>query len=89
MTDPGLYMETVDKARESGYGLDDEEYIQGVRAAAAVIDSPGQPAAAVWVVGFTPSMGADKMTGIAEETRRAAEEISRRIASQSFNGHKS
>jgi IclR family KDG regulon transcriptional repressor len=85
--DPQLYLQMVDKARESGYGLDDEEYIQGVRAAAAVIDGPGQPMAAVWVVGFTPSMGADKMTVIAEETRRAAEEISRRIASQSFNGH--
>lgn len=87
-TDPMFYMEMVDKARESGYGLDDEEYIQGVRAAAAVIGSPGLPMAAVWVVGFTPSMGADKMTGIAEETRRAAEEISRRIALQSFNGQK-
>ena len=58
-----------------------------LRAAAAVINSPGQAMAAVWVVGFTPSMGADRMTGIAEETRRAAEEISRRIALQSFNGH--
>ena len=89
LADPQLYMEMVDKARESGYGLDDEEYIQGVRAAAAVIRGPGQPVAAVWVVGFTPSMGAEKMAGIAEETRRAAEEISRRIALQSFNGHKS
>jgi IclR family KDG regulon transcriptional repressor len=87
LTDQQLYMDAVDKARESGYGLDDEEYMQGVRAAAAVINSPGQAMAAVWVVGFTPSMGADRMTGIAEETRRAAEEISKRIALQSFNGH--
>jgi IclR family KDG regulon transcriptional repressor len=82
------YLETIDEARTLGYGLDDEEYIQGVRAAAAVIYSPGQPMSAVWVVGFTPSMGAETMVGIAEETRKAAEEISRRIALQSFNGQK-
>jgi len=88
MNDPQRYMEMVDKARESGYGLDDEEYIQGVRAAAAVIRSSGQPMAAVWVVGFTPSLGAEKMTRIAEETKRAAEEISKRIDLQSFNRQK-
>jgi IclR family KDG regulon transcriptional repressor len=88
ITDPERYMETVDRARESGYGLDDEEYIRGVRAAAAVIRSPGQPMSAVWVVGFTPSMGAETMPSIAAETARAAQEISRKIALQSFNGQK-
>jgi IclR family KDG regulon transcriptional repressor len=88
ITEPKRYLETIDEARTLGYGLDDEEYIQGVRAAAAVIHSPGQPMSAVWVVGFTPSMGAETMAGIAEETRKAAEEISRRIALQSFNGQK-
>jgi IclR family KDG regulon transcriptional repressor len=88
ITDADRYMETVDAARESGYGLDDEEYIQGVRAAAAVIRSPGQPVSAVWVVGFTQTMPAEKMKRIAAETRLAAEEISARIASQSFDGRK-
>jgi IclR family KDG regulon transcriptional repressor len=86
ITDSQRYMQMVDRAGELGYGLDDEEYIQGVRAAAAIIQSPGQPTSAVWVVGFTPSMGTERMTSIAEETKRAAEEISGRIARQSFNG---
>ncbi len=88
ITDPNRYMNRVEEARESGYGLDDEEYIQGVRAAAAVIKRSGQPMSAVWTVGFTPSMGADRMTYIALETRRAAEDITRKIASKSYDGHK-
>jgi DNA-binding IclR family transcriptional regulator len=81
-------MKMVNEARKSGYGLDDEEYIQGVRAAAAVIRRPGQPLSAVWIVGFTPSMGEDRMTEIAMETKRAAERITGKIASQSFDGQK-
>lgn len=88
ITDPDRYMEEVDRALESGYGLDDEEYIQGVRAVAAVIRRPGKPMAAVWVVGFTPSMDSGKMKGIAMETGRAAEEISNKIASQTSDGQK-
>lgn len=88
ITDSKRYLKMVDEARESGYGLDDEEYIQGVRAVAAVIRGPGRPMSAVWIVGFTPSMGEDRMTDIALETKRAAEEISRKIALQSFDGQK-
>ena len=87
-TDPNRYMRMVEETRENGYGLDDEEYIQGVRAVASVIRRSGQPMSAVWIVGFTPSMGADRMTDIARETKRAAEEIGRTIASQSFDGQK-
>jgi len=88
IVNPNHYIEKIKEARESGYGLDDEEYIQGVRAAAAVIQRPGQPMSAVWTVGFTPSMGEKKITDIAIETRRAAEEISRKIALQSLDGQK-
>jgi DNA-binding IclR family transcriptional regulator len=86
ITDPDLYMMKVAEARVSGYGLDDEEYIQGVRAVAAVIQNSGPQVSAVWVVGFTPSMGDDRLPAIAMETRRAAEEISRRIDLRPHNG---
>jgi IclR family KDG regulon transcriptional repressor len=86
--DPNRYMEKVHEARERGYGLDDEEYIQGVRAVAAVIHRPGQSMAAVWIVGFTPSMDSEKMMEIAMETKRTAEEISRKVALQSFDRQK-
>jgi DNA-binding IclR family transcriptional regulator len=59
--------------------LDDEEYIQGVRAVAAPIHTPGRQISAIWVVGFTQSMKVEKMTAIAIETKRAAEAISRKI----------
>jgi IclR family KDG regulon transcriptional repressor len=80
------YMQEVAKARSVGYGLDDEEYIQGVRAVASVIQSPIQQMSAVWVVGFTPSMSAERMPAIAIETKRAAEAIARKIALRPFHG---
>ena len=86
ITDSGLYMKKVGEAHASGYGLDDEEYIQGVRAVASVIHNPGQQMSAVWVVGFTPSMSAEKLPVIAMETRRAAEAISRKISLLSSSG---
>ena len=86
ITDPNLYMKMVGEARASGYGLDDEEYIQGVRAVAAVIQNSGPQTSAVWVVGFTPSMSADKLPTVAMETKRAAEAISQRIDLRPHNG---
>lgn len=79
ITEPSLYMEEIRKARKRGYALDDEEYIQGVRAVAAVIRAHGQPMSAIWVVGFTQSMNDEKMTAIAVKTKAAAEAISRKF----------
>lgn len=82
ITDPDRYMEEVRKARDCGYALDDEEYLQGVRAVAASIHAPGQPMSAIWVVGFTQTMKAEKSELIALETKRAAETISRKFNPQ-------
>ena len=73
--DPKRYMEEIRKARTCGYALDDEEYLQGVRAVAASIHAQGQPISAIWVVGFTQTMKVEKMTMIAAETKLAAETI--------------
>ena len=86
ITDPALYMKEIGEARASGFGLDNEEYIQGVRAVAAIIQNSGLQTSAVWVVGFTPSMNADKLPTIALETKRAAESISLKINLRSNNG---
>lgn len=85
VTDSDRYMKEVEEARTTGYGLDDEEYIQGVRAVAAVIQSSTRQMSAVWVVGFSPSMSADRMPVIAMETKRAAEAISKKIARRPIN----
>ncbi len=77
ITDPNRYLEEIRKARESGYALDDEEYMQGIRAVAAPIHAPGRQLSAIWVVGLSQSMKAEDMTTIAVETKNAAEAISR------------
>jgi len=79
ITDPNKYMEEIRRAREAGYALDDGEYLQGVRAVAAPIDAPGRQMSAIWVVGFTQSMKADRMTAIAMETKVAAEAILQKL----------
>jgi IclR family KDG regulon transcriptional repressor len=86
ITDMNLYMQKLGEARAAGYGLDDEEYIQGVRAVAALIHNPGRQTSAVWVVGFTPSMSAEKLPAIAMETKGAAEAISKKIHFRAFSG---
>jgi len=75
ITDPEQYLEELEKVRTDGYATDDEEYISGVRAVASPIMGSGRQMSAIWVVGFTPSMSAGKMTVIAKETKLAAEAI--------------
>lgn len=79
ITNPGRYIEEIRKARIAGYALDNEEYLQGVRAVAAPIHVPGRQASAIWVVGFSQSLTFEKMTSIAVATKDAAESISRRF----------
>lgn len=79
ITDPDRYLEEVREARENGYALDNEEYIQGVRAVAAPIQTPERQESAIWVVGFTQSIGDGTMKSIALETKRAAGTISGKV----------
>jgi IclR family KDG regulon transcriptional repressor len=77
ITDPQRYLEQVEQARRDGYALDDEEYIQGVRAVAAPIANGVSRISAIWVVGFTASMSDENMRRIATETKRTAAAIGR------------
>ncbi len=86
ITDPDRYLREILEARKSGYALDDEEYIQGVRAVAAPIHVAGWPMSAIWVVGFTQSMSDGKMADIAKRTKHAAEAITRKIDSRAVEG---
>ena len=79
VTSCGRYMEEVRRARALGYALDDAEYLQGVRAAAAPIHAQGRPISAIWVVGFSQSMEAAELTAIAVATRHAAATISQKL----------
>ncbi len=83
MIDPARYTDELHKVRRRGYALDDEEYLSGVRAVAAAIDLGGGRQAAVWVVGFTTSIGDEKMSSLATETKNAADRIGSLV---NFNG---
>jgi DNA-binding IclR family transcriptional regulator len=76
------YLQEIRKVRRDGVAFDDEEYISGVRAAAALIKTGGQPVSAIWVVGFKPSMSDEKMQQLAAHMKSAVEGIGRRIDSQ-------
>jgi DNA-binding IclR family transcriptional regulator len=86
ITDPLRYHRELQNTRQIGHAVDDEEYISGVRAVAAPIRSDGKLLAAIWVVGFTPSLGDEKLPVVAQETRAAAEQISAEIAAKGAPG---
>lgn len=79
IVEPERYLDELETVRANGYALDDEEYIMGVRAAAAPITGLGQLKSAIWVVGFKAGLDEKRMKTVAVETKRASEEISRRI----------
>jgi len=81
------FLEEVAQARHNGYATDDEEYIPGVRAVAAPVKNIEPLMAAIWVVGFKPSMNGGKIDGLVADTRQTAEAISSRIEAMKRNGH--
>jgi IclR family KDG regulon transcriptional repressor len=85
IVDPELYYQELRRVRKMGYAVDDEEYILGVRAVASPIVGLGQLMSAIWVVGFKASLDEEMMKAIITMTRKAAEDISRRIQEQPEN----
>jgi len=79
VTDPEAYLRQVRMTRERGFGDDDEEYIAGVRAAAAPVQGKRGVLYAVWAVGFKSLLTDERMVGLTTAIREAAREISRRI----------
>jgi len=80
ITDPRQYVKELEKVRGAGFSTDDEEYISGVRAVAAPIKQYGAYIPAIWVVGFKASMSKKKMPAIIEQTRVAADRISKNLS---------
>lgn len=86
-TNKNLFLNEIEEARRTGYAVDLEEFIKGIRAVAALIRSRGEPVAAVWVAGFTSSMNDRKMTKIARHLLLAVHLISARAESQTGPNH--
>jgi DNA-binding IclR family transcriptional regulator len=79
------YRATLPQVRKQGYALDDEEYLAGVRAAAAPInDMQGRVVAALCVVGFSTRLPHEKLARMAKQTRDAAEQISRQLGAVEY-----
>src|ERR687895_536343 len=52
-TDPAAYRALLDRVQRQGYAVDDEEYLDGVRAASAPIRNRQGTLAVLTVVGFS------------------------------------
>ncbi len=75
VTDHRQFLREIEKVKEQGYAMDDEEYIAGVRAVAAPLFFASPGPAALWVVGFTSSMDNQKMKTVIREIRQTIQEI--------------
>ncbi len=78
--DPDIYLKELETVRKTGIAFDDEEYIPGVIAVAAPIQSTGAYAPAIWVVGFTAGMNQEQIPAIMAQTRAAALEINKKLS---------
>jgi len=74
--DQKKFFKEIEETKKRGYAIDDEEYMLGVKAIAAPIQTSSSPLAAIWVVGFTSSLNHSKMERVILEIQKAAQEIS-------------
>jgi DNA-binding IclR family transcriptional regulator len=75
VTDQRQFLREIEKAKKQGYAVDDEEYMTGVRAVAAPLLSASSPPAALWVVGFTSTLGDQKVKTVIREIQETIQEI--------------
>jgi DNA-binding IclR family transcriptional regulator len=77
ITDPEVYAAAVEEASVRGAALDVDEYVDGMRAAAApIIGASRQTAAVIWVAGFARDIDDAALAAIADEVAKEAREIS-------------
>jgi IclR family KDG regulon transcriptional repressor len=79
IVDPKKFFKEVEETKKKGYAVDNEEYLPGVRAVAASLQTASLSPAAIWVVGFTSSFTDQKMEEVILEIRKTVEEISRSL----------
>ena len=79
VTDEKRFLKEVEGAKKQGYAIDEEEYIVGVRAVAAPIQTTSLPPAALWVVGFTSGLNDQKIEMAIAESRKTSQEISQSL----------
>jgi DNA-binding IclR family transcriptional regulator len=80
ITDIDEFLKEIDKMRETGYSLDLEEYLKGIRAVATLIYSNNVPVGAISVIGFSTSMYNEKLPSIIQHLKNTAQQISERLS---------
>lgn len=80
ITDPAAFMLEIEKTRNTGYAVDMEEYLKGMRAVGSIIYSAHFPVAVVWVVGFSSSMNDEKLPTIINHVKNTAQQISGQLS---------
>lgn len=73
--DENAYLDELNKVRQSGYGLDDEEYLIGVRAVAINIGNCRGLPLVIWMAGFTATISDEKIAVIVKEMQKAVEKL--------------
>jgi IclR family KDG regulon transcriptional repressor len=77
VTDMKRFFKEVEETRKRGYAIDHGEYIPGVTAVVAPVQTTSLPPAAIWVVMFTSSFQDQKTEKVVLEIQKAAQEVSR------------
>ncbi len=77
--DPKKFLREVEETKKRGYAIDDEEYMLGVRAIAAPVQTASPPLAAIWVVGFTSSLDDQKVRTVIREIQKTTQEINQSL----------
>jgi IclR family KDG regulon transcriptional repressor len=80
LVDQKKFLKEVEETKKKGYAIDDEEYMLGVRAIAAPIQTGSAPLAAIWVVGFTSSLNDPKMEKVILEIKNTVQEITQSMS---------
>lgn len=81
IVDVPAYRRALDDAVARGAAVDSDEYVDGMRAAAApVVGAAKQLVAVVWVAGFSRNIDRQRLLAMASDVAREASEISRKLA---------
>ena len=75
ITDEKRYLSELELVRRQGYALDNEEYMPGVKAVAGSLGNYHGIHLAIWIVGFTSSMGKESMPYIIQQLMETAETL--------------